>query len=121
MKAIAFLATSDPAASRRFFEEILNLDFQEDSPFALVFDAGGVMLRIQKVEQVTVVPYTALGFEVADIDVAVQALQQRGVQFEQFAGMEQDELGIWTTPDGARIAWFRDPDNNLLSYSQMPE
>ena len=121
MRPILFLATANADASLAFFRDTLELGFVEDSPFALVFDAAGIMLRIQKVEAVTPVPYTALGFDVDDIAARVDALAERGVSFERFDFMPQDERGIWTTPDGARVAWFRDPDGNLLSLTQSAQ
>lgn len=118
---IAFVATNDAARARSFYENVLGLTLREDSPFALVFDAGGVMLRIQKTRDWTPPQHTALGWHVPVIADSVHALAQRGVRFERFAGLQpvQDELGIWHTPDGTQIAWFKDPDGNLLSLTQF--
>lgn len=118
MQAVLFTATTSPDASRAFYEQTLGLTFVEDSPFALVFDVDGIQLRIQKVEQLTPAPFTALGFQVGDIRGRVRELAGKGVSFEQFKFLGQDDDGIWTTPDGAQIAWFRDPDGNLVSLSQ---
>ena len=90
-----------------------------DEPFALVFDAHGVMLRVTKVDAVTPAPYTVLGWRVPDIGAAVMELGGSGVVFERYQGMPQDELGIWTSPSGAKIAWFRDPDGNVLSLTEF--
>ena len=87
--------------------------------FAIVFDANGVMLRVQKVQSHTPPPYTVLGWEVADVHAAVEALSGRGVTVERYEGMGQDESGVWTSPAGAHIAWFRDPDGNTLSLTQF--
>jgi catechol 2,3-dioxygenase-like lactoylglutathione lyase family enzyme len=116
---VTFVATAKPAEARAFYEDVLGLTFVEDSPFALVFDLQGTMLRIQKVKQVVATAYTALGWHVGDIQEAVQALSQAGITFERFDGMPQDELGIWATPDGSAVAWFRDPDGNTLSLVQL--
>jgi len=115
---VAFAATAAPQRARAFYEDVLGLKLVEQSPFALAFDANGTVLRIQVVPQFTPQPHTALGWSVADIEAAVRALAGRGVAFERFPGLEQDRLGIWTSPPGARIAWFKDPDGNLLSLTQ---
>ena len=115
---VGFVATAEPLAARRFYEGVLGLRLIEDSSFALVFAAGTTSLRVQKVEFVTVAAYTALGWEVEDISTAVETLSNRGLHFERFPGMSQDEAGIWRTPDGSAVAWFRDPDGNTLSLTQ---
>jgi catechol 2,3-dioxygenase-like lactoylglutathione lyase family enzyme len=115
---IAFVATAKPEESRHFYESLLGLRFVEDGPFALVFEAGGTMLRIQKVASLTPAPLTSLGWLVSDIRGTVNALRLAGVVFNCYDGMPQDELGIWTTPDGAAVAWFSDPDGNTLSLTQ---
>jgi catechol 2,3-dioxygenase-like lactoylglutathione lyase family enzyme len=118
-KAIAFVATSQPEQALAFYRDVLGLRLIEDSPFAVVFDAFGTMLRIQKAAQVAVAPYTAFGLDVPDIERAVRDVVARGVRPVRYPHFEQDELGIWTAPDGARVFWFRDPDDNLLSLSQF--
>jgi hypothetical protein len=90
-----------------------------DDSFALVFDAHGVMLRVARVHELTPAPYTVLGWKVADISAAVKELQIRGVAFERYEGLDQDELGIWKSPGGAKVAWFKDPDRNTLSLTQF--
>lgn len=116
---IAFLATRDPARARAFYEDTLGLDLVADEPFALVFNAHGTMLRISKVREFTPAPYTVLGWKVADIPSAVKELERKGVVFERYAGLAQDELGIWTSPGGAKVAWFKDPEGNTLSLTQL--
>ncbi|MFO0724156.1 MAG: VOC family protein [Myxococcota bacterium] len=117
--AIAFLATVDPVRARSFYEGVLGLRILEDSPFALVTRAGPTMIRIQKVESFSPHPFTALGFEVVDIGAAIRGLAEKGVVFERYGFMQQDELGVWSAPGGAKIAWFKDPDGNTLSLSQF--
>jgi catechol 2,3-dioxygenase-like lactoylglutathione lyase family enzyme len=117
---IAFAATADPARARAFYETVLGLRFVSDEPHSLVFDANGTMLRIQKVEAVSVAPSTRLGWRVPDLAEAVSELAERGVTFARYDFLPQDERGIWTTPDGARIAWFSDPDGNTLSLTEWP-
>jgi catechol 2,3-dioxygenase-like lactoylglutathione lyase family enzyme len=118
-KLMAFVATSKPEEARRFYESVLGLLLVEDNPFALVFDAGGRLLRIQKVDTPVIAPYTSLGWEVSDITDAVKELVTAGARFEHFDGMPQDDAGIWRTPDGSAVAWFKDPDGNLLSLTQF--
>jgi catechol 2,3-dioxygenase-like lactoylglutathione lyase family enzyme len=116
---MTFGATADAVRARDFYETTLGLTFVEDGPFALVFDLNGTMLRIQKVEALTPAPYTSLGWQVGDIAAQVRDLSSRGVAFERYDWMSQDELDIWTTPEGSKIAWFKDPDSNLLSLTQF--
>ncbi len=116
-KIMAFVATTDAARAMSFYRDALGLTLVEDSPFALAFDIGGTMLRIQKVETFTPHPFTALGWHVGDIAGAIDRLVATGVAMERFAGMDQDTRGVWTSPGGARIAWFKDPDGNLLSLT----
>jgi hypothetical protein len=117
---VAFVATRDGARARRFYGETLSLPILSDDPYALVCAAGKTTLRIQKVASVTPQPFTVLGWEVADIEATVDALVARGVSFERYEGMGQDERGIWLAPSGARVAWFKDPDESTLSITQMP-
>jgi len=117
---ILFLATASADRSRDFYERVLKLKFIADTPPALVFDVGGTMLRIQKVDRVHAAPYTAMGFAVANIRETVRELRDAGIQFERYEAMNQDADGIWQSPAGALVAWFKDPDGNLLSLSQHP-
>jgi catechol 2,3-dioxygenase-like lactoylglutathione lyase family enzyme len=105
--------------TRRFYSEVLGLRLMEDTPFALVFDAHGTMLRIQKVETLSPARYTTLGWHVGDIQEAVELLRKRGIVYARYPGLPQDEQGIWTTPAGSKIAWFTDPDGNLLSLTEI--
>jgi len=118
-KLVAFVATQNPTKAKDFYENILGLRLIEDQPFAIVFDASGITLRVAKVELFTPAFYTVLGWEVKDIVGTVTRLNEKGVTFERYKGFSQDELGIWSSPTGARIAWFRDPDGNILSLTQM--
>lgn len=118
---IAFVATDDPTNSRTFYAETLGLRLVEDDGFALVFDAHGTRLRVQKVREHTPLPYTVLGWEVADIGDTVTRLASKGVRFERYAWMTQDASGVWSTSDGTKVAWFKDPDGNLLSLTQFRE
>ena len=114
-----FLATMDGDVSKTFYAEVLGLELTEDSPFAVVFRLAGAELRISKVPAFTPFPWTVLDWQVSDIRQAMSTLKDKGVSFERFDGMEQDEEGVWAVPGGgARIAWFKDPDGNVLSVSQ---
>lgn len=117
---IAFVATSDPDRTLRFYRDVLGLRFIADEPHALVFDAGGTMLRIQKAGGVVVPPYTTLGWRVDDVPATLAALAERGVAAVRYDFLPQDAQGVWTTPDGAKIAWFRDPDGHTLSLTSFP-
>jgi catechol 2,3-dioxygenase-like lactoylglutathione lyase family enzyme len=116
---IGFAATSDATKARHFYGETLGLKFVSGDQFALVFEANGTMLRVQKVDRVDPHRYTVLGWKVTDIKREVDLLSKRGVAFARYEGMNQDEQGIWTSPGGAKIAWFQDPDGNVLSLTQF--
>ena len=116
---IAFVATADAERARAFYAGTLGLELDSESPFACVFRAAGTMLRVTVVERVVPAPYTVLGWAVADIAARVHELSARGVVFERYEGVEQDELGVWRSPGGALVAWFKDPDGNLLSLTQL--
>lgn len=118
-KIICFCATANPAEAKVFYRDTLGLTLVEDSPFALVFDANGTMLRIQKVQNLSPARHTTLGWEVSDINTTIKQLGTKGVRFERYDGLSQDQSGIWTTPDGSRVAWFRDPDGNTLSLTEF--
>lgn len=118
-KPMLFLATANSERARAFYERLLGLHFVADEPPALVFQVGDSMLRIQKVDQVRPAPYTALGWAVSDIRRTVQDLQAAGVVFQRYEGMNQDKNGIWHSPSGAWVAWFQDPDGNVLSLTQF--
>jgi catechol 2,3-dioxygenase-like lactoylglutathione lyase family enzyme len=116
---IGFVATSDADRAKKFYRDMLGLRLVSDeTPFALVFDAHGTILRVTIVEKVMPAGYTVLGWQVPDIVAAAKALSEAGVRFERFQGMQQDELGIWSSPGGAMVAWFKDADGNTLSISQ---
>lgn len=120
-KPILFAATTIAERSRHFYADLLGLTLKEDTPYALVFDVNGITLREQKVKKVVAVPYTSIGFEVQDLQQTVTELSSSGIRFEQYPFLEQDAAGIWTTPDGARVAWCRDPDGTTVPFSQHPE
>jgi catechol 2,3-dioxygenase-like lactoylglutathione lyase family enzyme len=116
---IAFAASTDLERARAFYEHTLGLRFVEQNDFACVFDANGVMLRVTAVAEVATPGYTVLGWRVADIEQAVDALVSKGVRFNRYDGMQQDAHGIWTAPGGDKVAWFLDPDGNNLSLTEF--
>jgi catechol 2,3-dioxygenase-like lactoylglutathione lyase family enzyme len=115
---VAFVGTADPVHAKHFYGDVLGLPLESESEFAVVFKAPGTTLRVTVVERVQPAPYTVLGWAVEDIAATIGALADQGVKFARFDGVEQDELGIWKSPSGARVAWFKDPDGNLLSITQ---
>lgn len=117
-KPVAFIATTRPAEATKFYRDVLGLQLLEETGFAIVFDAFGVMLRVQKAEQVTPPTYTAFGFEVTDLDGTVASLIAKGVNVLKPEGMELDTNGVWTAPSGTRVFWFYDPEGHVLSLSQ---
>jgi catechol 2,3-dioxygenase-like lactoylglutathione lyase family enzyme len=118
-RPVLFLATANPEQSRVFYERVCGLRFVADEPPALVFQVGDSMLRIQKVDRVHTAPYTALGWAVSDVRRTVRHLREAGAVFERYGGMNQDGDGIWQSPSGALVAWFRDPDGHVLSLTQF--
>lgn len=115
---VAFVPTTDLARATSFYGETLGLVPSGETPIARMFTANGTPLRVTLVEHLTPAPYTVLGWSVKGIEGVVRSLLDRGVAFATFPGMEQDELGIWTSPGGDRVASFRDPDGNVLSLTE---
>ena len=115
---VAFLPIKDAEKSRAFYEGVLGLRYVKDDGFALVFDANGIMIRAAKMKDFTPAQFTILGWQVAGIEETVRALAKKGVHFEIFGFFKQDDLGIWTAPTGDKVAWFKDPDGNILSVSE---
>ena len=115
---VAFVPTKDSAKARSFYEGVLGLRFVKDDGFALVLDANGIMVRISKAPDFKPAPFTILGWKVSGIEKVVAGLQGKGVLFERFSFFQQNKLGIWTAPTGDQVAWFKDPDGNILSVSE---
>jgi catechol 2,3-dioxygenase-like lactoylglutathione lyase family enzyme len=119
---VGFVNIVDVARAKAFYRDTLGLRLvSEEPPFALVFDANGIILRLGMAKELPPALGTVLGWQVPDIVATVKELEQAGVQFERYKQMKQDELGIWTTPTGAKVAWFKDPDGNILSVGEHPE
>ena len=116
---VAFAPATDLARAREFYELTLGLPVIEHNHFACVLDANGTMLRVTAVPDVSRPGYTVLGWKVTDIAAAVRELTARGVVFLRYDALSQDDAGVWTTPGGDKVAWFTDPDGNVLSLTQF--
>jgi len=116
---VAFIAAADLHRARLFYEQTLGLTVTGQTDFACVFDANGTMLRVTAVPAVVRAAYTVLGWRVTDIAATVRELAGKGVVFTRYDGMDQDDNGVWTTPSGDKVAWFADPDGNVLSLTQF--
>ncbi len=117
---VGFIVTNDVTRCREFYEGKLGFRFVSEDEYALLLDAHGRSIRVQKGKTFVPRPFTVLGWNVLDIDAAVTGLIAAGVQFERYGFPGQDERGVMKFPDGARVAWFKDPDGNVLSVAQMP-
>jgi len=116
---VNFIATSRSKEAKEFYANILRLTFVSDDEFALVFEVNNTILRIQKVADVRPHPYTVLGFAVKDIRKEVAELSEKGVRCIRYPGMNQDDAGIWLSSSRAKVAWFADPDGNILSLTEL--
>ncbi len=116
----AFLPTINPEQSKQFYKDILELKLVSEDNYALEFEGDGTFLRITVVEKFEPHPFTVLGFKIEDIATQVKSLNKKGVEFERYNYFEQDDLSIWTSPSKAKVAWFKDPDGNLVSLTEYP-
>ena len=118
-KAVSFIFTRDRKSAEAYYRDVLGLPFLFDDGFASVFDVAGAPLRITEIQDHVPSAHPALGWMVEDIDATVRALKDKGVAFNVYDGIGQDELGIWTAPDGsAKVAFFNDLEGNGLSLTQ---
>ncbi len=117
---VAFVASCDLERAGRFYGQMLGFRMLEVSEFACAYDANGTQLRVTRVDRVSEAPYTVLGWRVMDIVATIRVLRQAGVVFKRYEGVTQDEDGVWIAPGGSRVAWFADPDGNVLSLQQPP-
>ncbi len=119
-KAITFIVTRDRAQAKAFYGGMLGFTLMHEDDFAAVYDLNGTMLRISAVPNHTAQAHTVLGWEVPNMTSAATALRAKGVSFVVYDGFGQDELGIWSPPGGTtKVAWFKDPDGNVLSLTQF--
>lgn len=117
-RMVGFIPTEDYDRAREFYESKLGFQFVTLDQYALVMSTGKNMIRIAKLKGLTPAQYTVLGWEVENIEAIVTWLMERGVVFAEYPFIQDRELRIWTTPNGDRVAWFKDPDGNVLSVSQ---
>ncbi len=116
---VAFLPTTDIDRARVYFRDVVGLPVTDEDAYAVTFSANGTVLRVVAVHALHPAHYTMLGWLVDDIADTIDALSDRGVAFERFEDMGQDERGVWTAPGGDLVAWFKDPDGNTLSLTQL--
>lgn len=117
-KIVGFIPTLDIAASKAFYVDILGLEFKNENPYKVELNSNGNIMMLVKLQEHTATTFTILGWEVTDIVAKVHEFKEKGVKIEIYEGYGQDELGIWTAPSGNKVAWFKDPDGNVLSISQ---
>jgi len=117
-KLVAFVSTTSADHARAFYRDKLGLRLISEDGFALVFESNGAPLRIALAKEVKPAPYTVLGWDVKDLRATVLDLKKSGITCEIFGFFKQDDLGIWTAPGGTQVAWFKDPDGNILSVAQ---
>jgi len=116
---VAFIPTKNLTQARAFFGTMLGLPMEGESPIAVTFDANGTTLRCVLVERFTPFPFTIIGWTVQDIAATAGELNARGIAFERFDGIQQDPLGVWRSPGGGQVAWFKDPSGNTISLTQF--
>src|SRR5450631_1544112 len=114
---MAFIPVRDLSAAQSFYGVPLGLRVAEEGPYAVVLDAGGTMLRLTQVDDLQPQPFTIAGWRVLDMGKSIDTLSARGVAFIRYEGMDQDAKGIWSTPGGDQVAWFKDLDGNTLSLT----
>jgi len=114
----AFVPTIQPDKARAFYKDILGLKLLSEDPYALQFEANGTLLRVIIVQELKPQAFTALGWNVDDMASIIQALNEKGIYCEKYSFLPQDETGVWTSPDGSKVAWFKDPDGNILSLTE---
>src|SRR5450631_1232150 len=115
----AFVPTVKPAEAKKFYKDILGLTFLSEDNYALEFNANGTLLRVTIVPELTPHPFTVLGWNIEDISSVIKSLNMKGVICEKYDFLQQDSLGIWTSPNGSKVAWFKDPDGNVLSLTEL--
>jgi catechol 2,3-dioxygenase-like lactoylglutathione lyase family enzyme len=117
-KLLGFALVTDTKRSRKFYEDVLGLKFKSEDQFALVMETDTNMIRLSPVKDHTPAQHTVLGWEVKGIEKVAIFLRERGIVFEKYPWIEPNELGIWNSPSGDKVAWFKDPDGNVISISQ---
>ncbi len=116
----AFIPTLDFAKAKAFYGETLGLKQVSENPYAMEFDANGTLLRITLVRELNPHPFTVLGWGVTNIEDEMRELAGKGVVFEKFGLPGQNDKGVWQADETTKVAWFKDPDGNLLSLASSP-
>jgi len=115
----AFIPTVKPAEAKIFYKDVLGLTLLSEDNYALEFIANKILLRVITVQDLKPHPFTSLGWNVEDISTTIKCLNSKNVFCEKYEFLEQDNLGIWTSPNGSKVAWFKDPDGNVLSLTEI--
>jgi predicted enzyme related to lactoylglutathione lyase len=116
-KAFSGFAVSDLEVAKKFYGETLGLGVSEQNGLLSLHLAGGRDVLIYPKPDHVPATYTILNFPVDDIDATADELIERGVTFQRYEGIEQDEKGV-ARAGGPYIAWFTDPAGNVLSVLQ---
>ncbi|MBI1250771.1 MAG: hypothetical protein GC189_04790 [Alphaproteobacteria bacterium] len=119
-EALANVGISRPDAARAFYVDTLGLNLISEDEFAIVVSGSGAKVRLSKVPMVTPAAYSVLSFDVKDMAAFVKQAKDKGVMLQRFPFLPADDDGVWTSPDGARVCWIRDPDLNLIGVAQHP-
>jgi predicted enzyme related to lactoylglutathione lyase len=117
-KLKAFVPTTKPGAAKSFYKDVLGLKLLSQDNYALEFEVNGTLLRVITVPELKPQAFTVLGWNVADIASTIKSLNDKNVFCEKYDSLEQDDSGIWTSPNGSKVAWFKDPDGNILSLTE---
>ena len=117
-KIKSFVPTVMPDKAKLFYRDILGLKLLSEDKYALEFDANGTLLRVISVNELKPQVFTVLGWDVDDISSTIKSLNDTGVFCEKYDFLVQDNLGVWEAPGGTKVAWFKDPDGNILSLTE---
>ncbi|HZW69554.1 MAG TPA: VOC family protein [Hanamia sp.] len=117
-KLKAFVPTIKPEEAKSFYKDVLGLKLLSQDDYALEFEANGTLLRVTIVQELKPQAFTVLGWNVDDIVSIIKSLNDENIFCEKYDFFEQNDLGIWTSPNGSKVAWFKDPDGNVLSLTE---
>jgi catechol 2,3-dioxygenase-like lactoylglutathione lyase family enzyme len=114
----AYIPTTKPKEAKAFYKDLLGLMLLSEDENALEFRASGILLRLMIVQELEPQPFAVLGWRVKDISDMTKSLVVKGISFERYEVLKQDDQGIWKSPGGSKVAWFKDPDGNILSLTE---
>ena len=115
----AFIPTVNPQEAILFYRDLLGFELMSEDDYAMEFNANGTLLRVTIVDEFVPQPFTILGWNIENLVFTVRQFNEKNIYFEIFDFLEQDDLGIWNSPGGAKVAWFKDPDGNILSLTEL--